>query len=644
MYRLDPSRCAFYLPRTKNFPKNTEIEVTLTFAGDEPGGYVASVTPTPEAVTVREHHAFVELPEPGYTPRRYDPRGGFIYTEYYDYATPVGEPISQKFIVRHRLQKKDPSAAVSEPVKPIVYYLDRSAPEPIRSALLEGASWWSQAFEAAGYKDAFRVELLPEGADPMDLRYNVIEWVHRSTRGWSYGNAISDPRTGEIIKGHVSLGSLRVRQDFMIAEGLIGKYEAGNAVDQRMLAMALARIRQLAAHEVGHTLGLMHNYIASTAGRASVMDYPAPLAMALNDSLLDISKAYATGIGEWDKIAITYGYQDYPKGTDEQAACNTTLMNGASRGFIFLTDQDARPQGSVHPMTHLWDNGVNAVDELARIMKVRAIALRNFGEHNIRPGMPMATLEDVLVPVYMGHRYQLEAAAKVLGGLTYTYALRGDGQTVTAMVPPLEQRRALTRLLSTLEPDALALPERIIAMIPPRPVGFERGREHFRIKTGMTFDPLAAAESAAELTVGMILHPARAARLVEYHARDAKYPGLDEVIDHLLSATWRSEHGTGYTAEIKRSVDAVVLRQLMGLAANASAPMQVRAIASLKLNVLRTWAEKMAGTTKDIDQKASLRYAASQIRLFEENPKDVSLPPPTVAPDGPPIGDCDVME
>src|SRR6266849_3658580 len=422
-YHLDASRCALYLPRTKNFPLNTEVEATLTFAGDEPGQFVKQVTPEADAITVREHHSFVQLPGPGYKPRAYDPRSSFFGISYMDYATPISEPIVKRFIARHRLEKKDPKAAMSEPLQPIVYYLDRGAPEPIRSALLEGARWWNQAFEAAGYKNAFRVELMPEGADSMDLRYNVIQWVHRATRGWSYGAGVIDPRTGEIIKGHVTLGSLRVRQDYLIAEALLAPYEKGKPVSPKMREMALARLRQLGAHEVGHTLGLMHNYSASTVNRSSVMDYPPPYVKLPDrvgaggaDGIPDLSAAYATGIGEWDKVSIAFGYQDFAPGTNEEAALNKILLDAYGRGLRYMTDQDARPVGSSSSVAHLWDSGANAIEELNRLMQVRGAALQRFGENNIREGAPLATLEDVLVPLYLVHRYQVEATSKLVGG------------------------------------------------------------------------------------------------------------------------------------------------------------------------------------------------------------------------------------
>ncbi len=637
-FRIDPSRCAFYLPRTKNFPRNTEVEVTLTFSGNDPGAWVQQVVPTPEAITVRQHHSFVQLPDAGYKPRVFDPRSGYIPMSYQDYSTPIAEPVVKRFILRHRLTKKDPAASISEALKPIVYYVDRGAPEPVRSALLDGARWWSQAFEAAGYKNAFRAELLPDSVDPMDARFNVIQWVHRATRGWSYGNALADPRTGEIIKGHVTLGSLRVRQDFLIAEGLVADYEDGKVTDPRMQEMALARIRQLSAHEVGHTLGLQHNYIASTVNRASVMDYPHPLTTLNSDSTLDISRAYATGIGEWDKVTIAYGYQDFSRDINESKALTEIIMNAAARGLIFLTDQDARPQGSSHPQAHLWDNGVNAVDELNRIMQVRTVALNRFSERKIRTGMPMAMLEDVLVPVYMSHRYQVEAAVKVLGGLRYTYALRGDGQVPTIMVPPAEQRYALEALMATLKPEALALPERILRLIPPRPEGYGKNREHFASRTGMTLDPLSVAEASANLTTGLILHPARAARMVEYHSRDKTFPGFDEVIGRLLSGTWYARHGSGYLAGIQRVVDATVLNHLMSLALDTDASQQVRGISLLKIRELKVWLERETKSTKDGDQQAHIALALSLIKTFEESPEDLKLPTAVNPPAGPPIG------
>jgi hypothetical protein len=642
-YKLDPSRCAIYLPQTKNFPLNTEVEATLTFTGDEPGPWVRQVTPSPESITVREHHSFVQLPPPGYKPRVYNPRSSFFGIAYMDYATPVSEPIVKRFIARHRLEKKDPKAAISEPVQPIVYYLDRGAPEPIRSALLEGARWWNQAFEAAGYKNAFRVELMPEGADTMDLRYNVIQWVHRATRGWSYGAAVIDPRTGEIIKGHVTLGSLRVRQDYLIAEGLLAPYEKGKPLSPKMMDVALARLRQLAAHEVGHTLGLMHNFAASTVNRSSVMDYPPPLVKLAADGTPDLSDAYATGIGDWDKVSIAWGYSDFAPGTDEHAALDKILNDAYARGLRYLTDQDARPAGSSSSVAHLWDSGSNAIDELNRIMQVRAAALRRFGENNIREGAPLATLEDVLVPIYMFHRYQVEAASKLIGGMDYTFALRGDGELPTQIVAPAEQRRALAAVLATLKPEVLALPDPLLKIIPPRPPEYPRGREHFKIQTSPAFDALGPAESAAQHVLQFLFNPERAARLVEFHARDSASPGLDEVIDAMLKATWKSSHPAGYNGQIANTVDDVVLYDLMALAANDHATDEVRAIASLKLNELKNW---LNAPQNEIQDQAHIFFAFIQIELFEKDPKRIDLTPPVEPPDGQPIGsmgtlDCD---
>ncbi|MDX1618574.1 MAG: zinc-dependent metalloprotease [Balneolaceae bacterium] len=639
-YTLDETRSAVYLPGTLNFPQNSEFEATLTFTGSDPGGEVRSVVPTPEAITVRQHHSFVQLPDEGYRPRVFDPRAGYYGIGYQDYSTPVSEPISKRYITRHRLRKKNPDAAMSEPVEPIVYYLDRGTPEPVRSALIEGAEWWNQAFEAAGYRDAFQVEILPEGAHPLDVRYNVINWVHRSTRGWSYGTSVTDPRTGEIIKGHVLLGSLRVRQDYLIAEGLLAPYENGIPEENDpMLEMALARIRQLSAHEVGHTLGLSHNFAASINNRASVMDYPHPKVTIDDQNNFDLSDAYDTGIGEWDKVAIRYGYSDFPEGTDLENELNGILQQAIGEGLLFISDADARPEGGAHPDAHLWDYGSDPVAQMSRILSVRAKALDQFSEANIRPGMPMATLEDVLVPIYLYHRYQLEGTVKLIGGLNYFYSLRGDGQPAPEPVPPGRQRAALDAMLETLEPERLRLPQKLVNLIPPRPLGYYETRELFNSHTDPAFDPLGAAETAANLTADLILNARRAARLVDFEARDSGYLGLGEMIDIVLDRTIRAERLDGYEGAIQRTVDYAVLYNLMELAADDAASSQVRAVSRLKLSELESWLEQRSGSVRETSQKAAYDYMAQLIRDFRSDPETMeTVTPPLSPPPGSPIG------
>ncbi len=637
-FSLDASRSSFYLPRTKNFPENSEIEASISFKGAATGGDLRSVSPSSDAITVRMHHSFVKLPDDNYESRVFDPRSSMNPHSYMDYATPISENITKRFIRRHRLKKKDPSAAMSEAVEPIIYYLDRGTPEPILSALMDGARWWNQAFEAAGYKDAFQVKLLPKDADPMDVRYNLINWVHRSTRGWSYGSGVTDPRTGEIIKGHVSLGSLRVRQDFLIAVGLLSPYTDGTTVPPEMEQMALARLRQLSAHEVGHTLGLAHNYTSSINNRGSVMDYPHPM-VKLTNGKIDLTDAYDTKIGEWDKVSITYGYRDFPKGTNEKEALNKILDDAyAIKGLTFLSDQDARPAGSAHPFAHLWDNGASAADELNRMMEIRKVAIDQLGETSIRIGEPMATLEEVLVPMYFFHRYQAEATTKVVGGLEYTYALRGDGQIPTKMVSPAAQQKAMDAILASLSPEALTLPESLISKIPPRPYGYRRSNEIIKLRTNLTFDPIGAAEASADMTVGFLFNASRASRLVEYHARDSKQPGLGNVLDQVIEATWKSGKKDDLSGEVGRTVDMVVLHKMMELSVEDKASNQARALTRLRIGSLHDWLNSKLSSEKNENQMAHYSYAMDEIKRFSADPDELrkfnTLSPPAGSPIG----------
>ena len=643
IYHVDSSRSAIYLPRTKNFPENTDVESTLTFVGENPGHWVEQVTPDPRAVTVHEHFSFIQAPPVGFHERAYDPRASFFGISYMDFATPVDQPIVKRYIAHHRLAKKDPSAAVSEPVKPIVYYIDRAIPEPIRSAVLEGTSWWNQAFTAAGYKDAFQVKLLPEGVDAMDVRYNVIEWIPRATRGWAYGSAIADPRTGEIINGHVNLDALRIRQVFLIAQGLLDPFGKDPAALKRANEMALARIRQLAAHETGHTLGLMHNYAASIVNRSSVMDYPPPTVTLDADGRPDVSDAYAVGIGEWDKVSIAYGYSDLSQEKDETPALDKILADAFARGLLYLTDQDARPLGSASPIAHLWDTGSNDLDGLSQVMAVRAAALKNLSESAIPEHTPMATLEDVLVPMYLYHRYQVTAVAKSIGGSDYSFNLRGvqDHQTAPKIVPAPQQRASIRAVLATLSPPVLALPEPLLRMIPPRPPEYPTGRENFSRHTSPAFDALAPAEAAAEIVANVLLQPERAQRMIEYHALDAGNPGFDELVNDLLAATWKAQSASGYQGAIQRTVNAVVLDHLITLASDEHASAQVRGVAALKLNELKKWIATQAASAKDDVARAQFFFAESQIDHFQKNPAELHMTAPASPPDGDPIGSDD---
>lgn len=630
-YRFDESKSAFDLSRTKNFPDNSEFDVILTFTGT---GFRGKEAPSSEAITVNLHHSMVKLPDDKYIPRKFDPRSSYGSMSYMDYASLITENIEKKFINRHRIFKKNPSAQKSEAVEPIVYYIDRGVPAEIMDAVVEGAKWWNNAWAACGYINGFLVKLLPEDADPMDIRYNMVNWMNRSSRGWSYGSTVSDPRTGEIIKGNVSMGALRIRQAYLIATGLTGEYIEGNKITDELKQMALQRIRQLTAHEIGHTIGLAHNYASNVNERSSVMDYPHSLAKINENGTIDLSDAYTNDIGEWDKVAIAFGYQDYPEGVDQDKASKKVLDDAFKNGIYYLTDKDSG--ANMHPLAHQWDNGKHPVDELERVMKIRKLALANFSEKKIKYGEAMSTLENVLVPVYFYHRYQIKGSAAVLGGLYYNHALRGGPQYIQKYVPAEEQRNALEVLLSTILPENLVIDERILKIIPPRAPGHNPGPDLFNGYTGGLFDPLAAAENIADMTVGLILNPARAARIIEFHAREKNFPGLDEVIDQLIAASFESNPENKYHAEIQRTVNNVVLNYLIKLALDERTSAQARAIAFLKLTELPHIFNQ--GDESDNDQKAHFYYCMHKIDLFMTNPESFKFDTPPKIPNGAPIG------
>ncbi|MCB0462599.1 MAG: zinc-dependent metalloprotease [Flavobacteriaceae bacterium] len=627
-YSLDTSKSAMWLERTKAFPKNVEFDVMLTFKGEATGRNLRSVTPTSSLVTVNQHHSFIELPDNNYKPRVFDVRSGAISMSYMDYATPVQEQIVKRFVVRHRLQKKNPGAAKSEVVEPIVYYLDNGTPEPIRSALLDGAKWWNQAYEAAGFINAFQVKMLPDDADPLDCRYNVIQWVHRSTRGWSYGSSVTDPRTGEIIKGHVSLGSLRVRQDFLIAQALMNKPFAERDDNyQPMLEMALARIRQLSAHEVGHTLGFAHNFAASTNNKASVMDYPHPQ-IDLKNGNIDFSNAYEVGIGDWDKVTVAYSYAEFDKGADERAELNKILEKAENNGLRFISDSDARAQGGAHALAHLWDNGKSASEELNRVLDIRAKAISNFSVDNIRSFEPYSVLEDVFVPLYFFHRYQAEAATKVVGGLDYNYVVKGDNQFSVKSIDVTTQKAALNSLLKTIDAETLAIPKNKLNLFPPRAFGYWRTRESFNGKTGVAFDPLSAASTASEMTLSLLLHPQRANRMIQQKSLDVNQLGMEEMLNTLINNTFKKKHNDAYLNEVQQMVNVNLLQQIMNLAVNENATFQVNAIAN----------KAIQNIALGLDTSAYGMQYTRLIKAFTENPNDFKIKDAPGIPDGSPIG------
>ena len=605
-YKADPKRSGVFLKRSKAFPDNTELEALVTFGGSKPGEFVNQVTPDPISISVHLHHSLVKLPDTDYQPRKFVPFSGFWSVGYQDYSVPIEDNMTKQFIPRHRLSKKQPSAEISEAIEPIVYYLDPGIPEPVMSALKDGALWWDQAFSAIGYKNAFQVKVLPEDADPMDVRYNVIQWVHRATRGWSYGSSVIDPRSGEIIKGHVTLGSLRVKQDYLIALGLTSPFSAdGSGADinsrpddqvdiSKQKDMALARIRQLSAHEVGHTIGIAHNFAASEYGRESVMDYPHPL-VSVKDGKISLENAYDVGMGAWDKYVVTYGYQEYPDANTEQQALKELVADARAKGFKYQSDPDSRPAHAANVEGHLWDNGADPVSELIRISEVREVAMANFGLKTIKTGATLSSLEEIFAPIYLLHRYQLDAVAKLIGGVSYEYESKGDYSVAKGVkvISAKQQIDALDAMLKTLQGDFLSIPGSVVQLITPKAYGESRNRESFNGRTGHTFDPISAAESAAGYSLSLLLKAERLNRISQQKEQLKGVPDLAYLFTKLFKNSIKDGVDKDYP-QLSKRVNYLVLDQVVKSMQQENLAPEVRGEIELQLIDLHKWLKNKA--------------------------------------------------
>lgn len=568
-FSLDKSRSLIDTKNVFSFPDNTEIDVFMTFSSTKPGQEVATTAANGRDVTLIQHHSFVRLPEPGYVPLRSDPRAGVIEEVHYDYSVPLSAPIETRLARRYRLEKNEDGTTK----KPIIFYIDGGAPEPVRSALVEGAMWWKEAFAAAGYPDGYRVEILPEDAHPLDIRYNMVQWVHRQTRGWSYGGGVSDPRTGEMLKGHVNLGSLRVRQDRMIFEGLAGVAKTDTGFADDPVQLSLERIRQLSAHEVGHALGFAHNFAASTYDFGSVMDYPAPN-VTVENGALNFETVYGKGVGAWDKYAATWLYGNLTK--DEREALT---LKAIADGLKYVADTDARNVGTAHPEGNIWDNGSDPVAGLRTAMEVRRIALNAFGLDRIQQGQPVSDLNKVLVPIYLYHRYQTAAAVKLIGGMSFNYGVNGDGQPAAEIVDTSRQKEALAAVLETVSPTALDINDDVLQHLTPSLISYsiaDSDRELFRKTAFPAFDVTAAADTAADLTFDALLHPRRAARLIEFNRRDRAALGFTEMLQAIRSDVMKPAP-RGRLGEIAKGVQARFVFGLMDLSNHPEATPGVKA-------------------------------------------------------------------